>query len=241
MRTLTAVALAASLLAIAPGSAGAEDCLAMLDRQGVAYRRVERRGLDVGVQVRGRLGGVEYRSHDGSPLVLDCSLVYSLARAGQVLRARGIERVSYSSALERRNIRGTDRPSSHSFGLAIDVHAFALAGGATVAAVRIDYEQGLGDAADCVGEPLTELGSLLRAVECELARSELFRVLLTPDYDPDHYNHFHLEALPWRQRTDLDRGSPPGRARARPRPARSPLACAGAPSGERRGARRTGT
>jgi hypothetical protein len=197
------VAALAALLAVsaAPRPAEAEqaDCLRELDRHGVAYRRVSRRGIDTAVEVRGRLGGIEYRSYSGEPLVLDCSLAYSLARAGDILRTRGIERVNYSSAYERRNIRGTSRPSRHSFGLAIDIHTFALTG-ETYAAIRDDYEQGLGDASDCVGEPLTESGALLRAIECELVRSDLFRILLTPDFDPDHYNHFHLEALPWPER-----------------------------------------
>lgn len=182
----------------------AGSCLRALDALGVRYRKARRRGVDIAVEVRGPLGGVEYRSYDpGQPLVIDCSLVFSLARAGELLRAHGIERVTYSSAYQRRNIRGTSRPSRHSFGLAIDVHTFFLAG-ERAAAVKLDFEQGLGDDADCMGEPLTELGALLRAIDCQVTRSGLFRIVLTPDYDGDHYNHFHLEALPWRERSDRD-------------------------------------
>ena len=190
------------------GSASASDrdaaasCLAALDALGVAYARTKRRGIDIAVEVHGLLGGVELRAFDRpEPLVLDCSLVYSLARAGEVLRAHGIERVTYSSAYQRRNVRGTSRPSRHSFGLAIDVHGFALDDGQRVAVVKADYEQGLGDDLDCIGEPLTDLGRLLRSVDCALAGSGLFRIILTPDYDADHYNHFHLEALPWHERS----------------------------------------
>jgi hypothetical protein len=223
MRTLTALAVTISLLPSAPRESradGAPDCLESLDRLGVAHRRVRRPGIAIAVEVRGLVGGIEYRSYTGEALVLDCSLVQALASAGPMLRARGIERVNYSSAYQRRNIRGTSRPSRHSFGLAIDVHTFAL-GGEAVVTVKSDYEQGLGDADDCVGEPLTEPGGLLRAVECDLVRSDLFRALLTPDFDPDHYNHFHLEALPWPERAHP---APDVAARARParrsRPAR---------------------
>jgi hypothetical protein len=206
-RGIAAVALVAGIAVVAGSREARADgdgasCLRALDELGISYRRASRRGIDVGVEVRGDLGGIEYRSYNRDPLVLDCSLVYSLARIGKGLRARGVERVSYSSAYQRRNIRGTGRPSRHSFGLAIDMHTFVVAGGQTLAAVRADYEQGLGDGSDCVGEPLTELGALLRAIECELVQSGLFRVLLSPDYDPDHYNHFHVEALPWGDRTD---------------------------------------
>jgi hypothetical protein len=182
-----------------------DTCLAALDALGVSYRRAKRRGVDIAVEVRGPLGGVEYRPYGGvDPLVIDCSLAFSLARAGDFLRAHEIERVNYSSAYQRRNIRGTSRPSRHSFGLAIDVHTFVLVGGERFAAIKLDYEQGLGDNQDCMGEPLTELGAVLRAVDCQVSRSGLFRIVLTPDYDGDHYNHFHLEALPWRERSDRD-------------------------------------
>jgi hypothetical protein len=182
----------------------AGSCLAALDDLGVEYARVKRPGIDIGVEVHGLLGGVELRTiARPGPLVLDCSLVYSLARAAELFRAHGIERITYSSAYQRRNVRGTSRPSRHSFGLAIDLHGFALDdAGERVAVVKADYEQGIGDDLDCVGEPLTELGRMLRAIDCGLASSGLFRIVLTPDYDADHYNHFHVEALPWGERTD---------------------------------------
>ena len=101
----------------APEPASGAACLRALDALGVAYKKARRRGIDVAVEVRGRLGGVEYRSYGGKePLVIDCSLAFSLARAGELLRAHDIDRVNYSSAFQRRNIRGTNRPSRHSFG-----------------------------------------------------------------------------------------------------------------------------
>ena len=62
-------------------------------------------------------------------------------------------------------MRGTSRPSKHSYGLAVDVHAFS--GGGDVGAVRVDhdFEQGLGDAIDCIGRPLTRGGALLKNLD----------------------------------------------------------------------------
>ena len=200
---ITALVVLLSMSGSASAS-DAESCLAALDELGVDYGRTKRRGIDIAVEVHGLVGGVELRAFGGAEaLVLDCSLVVSLARAGELFRAHGVQRLVYSSAYQRRNVRGTSRPSRHSFGLAIDVHSFVLdEAGERVALVRSDYEQGLGDDADCVGEPLTDLGRMLRAIDCGLASSGLFRIVLTPDYDADHYNHFHLEALPWRERAD---------------------------------------
>ena len=188
----------------ARGSAAAEapstSCTEALDELGVEYRRVKKRDIELGVEVLGPLGGVSYRGYSKGPLILDCSLVVSLAKAGPLLARHGIGRATYSSAYQRRRIRGSTSLSQHSYGLAIDLHTFHGAGEGELFDVRDDYEQGLGDHVDCVGTPLTDAGRVLRTAECELRESALFELLLSPDYDVDHYNHFHLEALPWARR-----------------------------------------
>ena len=177
-------------------------CLERLDALGVPYREARpRRAIEIPVEVTGPLGGVTYQTWSRRRLVLDCSLVYSLARAGRYLVEAGVTEALYSSAYQRRNVRGTNRPSHHSYGLAIDVHE--LKGRDRSLKVADDYEQGLGDDMDCIGAPLTEAGGLLRTILCRMDRSGLFRLILSPDYDEDHWNHFHVEALPWADRDDL--------------------------------------
>lgn len=179
-------------------------CHERLDELGVEWRVARpRKGIKLPVEVTGPLGGVTYASWGPRAFVLDCSLVYSLALAGRFLVQAGVTRATYSSAYERRKIRRTNRPSNHSFGLALDVHAFS---GPTTGKLELDddYEQGLGDGADCVGDPLTPGGMVLRLVHCQLERSGLFRIVLSPDYDQDHHNHFHIEVLPWSTRPDRE-------------------------------------
>ena len=179
----------------------ARSCLKTLDRLGVTYQTVTRQGIDIAVKVEGDIAGVTYRGYLEAPLVLDCSLVVSLAAMGHPMREHGIEQATYSSSYQRRKVRGSDRWSRHSFGLALDVHVFAGDQFGTLS-VKDDYEQGLGDEVDCVGQPLTEAGATLRTLACQFERSEHFRMLLTPDSDAAHYNHFHIEALPWAERGD---------------------------------------
>jgi hypothetical protein len=179
----------------------AASCLAQLDQLGAKYQRVKRSGVAIGVEIDGPLGGVTFVS-DAQSLVVDCSLAVSLVEAGRYLAALGIDHVGFSSAYSKRNVRGTNRPSKHSYGLAIDVHTFT---GPALGALRVDrdFEQGLGDAVDCIGVPLTEGGAVLGIAKCQLVHSGLFHLVLTPDYDDAHHNHYHLEAVPWTERDTL--------------------------------------
>lgn len=204
MRAVLVLALFPTTIAAADTIVHPDDvlpsCTAELDRRGVAWKPARRPGIAQGVEITGPLGGVQHVSH--LPLVIDCSLAVSLDEAGRYLRELGVEVVQFSSAYSRRNVRGTSRPSKHSYGLAIDVHALD---GARVGALRIDrdYEQGLGDDVDCVGRPLTQGGAVLKILQCQLARSGLFHLVLSPDYDDAHHDHFHLEVKPWGERTGL--------------------------------------
>lgn len=205
MRTLVLVWLASTAFAAAaraePDPPTPEACLRTLDELGVGWKPAKRSGITIGVEITTALGGVTFTSAD-QPLVIDCSLAVSLASAGPYLTALGIDHAGFSSAYSKRNVRGTNRPSKHSYGLAIDVHSFA---GPAVGTLRVDrdFEQGLGDDVDCIGAPLTEAGAVLEIAKCQLVNSGLFHLVLTPDYDDAHHNHYHLEATPWAERPVL--------------------------------------
>ena len=177
----------------------AASCHAALDERGVAWKPAQRPGIALAVEIAGPLGGVAYVPPAREPLVIDCSLAVSLADAGRYLTALGLVEARWSSAYSRRNVRGTHRPSNHSYGLAIDVPRWSgpVLGLVSIAA---DYEQGLGDAVDCLGQPATQAGAILKVAQCQLAQSGLFFLVLSPDYDDAHHDHFHLEAKPWGER-----------------------------------------
>jgi hypothetical protein len=187
-------------------AAYAGDCYAELDARHISYKRTSRPGIQYAVEITGMIGGVDLTSED-QQLVIDCSLAVSLDEAGKYLVALGLGKATFSSAYSRRNVRGTNHASKHSFGLAIDVHTFS---GPDVGTLRVDrdYEPGLGDEVDCVGSPLTQGGAVLKVLQCQLVRSGLFYLVLSPDYDDAHHDHFHLEAKPWADRPALRSGLP---------------------------------
>ncbi len=203
MLTLGAMRIACLLVAVT-GIAHADplgECTAELDARHVSWKPAARPGIATAVEITGALGGLRVSAED-QPLVIDCSLAVSLDEAGRYFAALGLDRATFSSAYSRRTVRGTDHLSKHSFGLAIDLPTFS---GGDLGTLRVDrdFEQGLGDAVDCVGKPLTQGGAALKVLQCQLVRSGLFYLVLSPDYDDAHHDHFHLEALPWKDRTAI--------------------------------------
>ena len=198
--------LVALLVLITATRVYAGDCLAELDARHVSWKKASRPGIQIGVEITGPIGGIELTSEDQA-LVIDCSLAVSLDEAGRYLRGLGITKATFSSAYSRRKVRFTDHWSKHSFGLAIDVHTFTTTDLGTLRVDR-DFEQGLGDEVDCVGKPLTQGGAVLEILKCQLVRSGLFHLVLTPDYDDAHHDHFHLEAKPWGDRPELRSAQP---------------------------------
>jgi hypothetical protein len=193
--------LAPLVAAAVPTAPPLGSCTAELDARHVSWKPATRPGIALGVEITGPLGGVAITAED-QPLVIDCSLAISLDEAGRYLRALGVDHVTFASAYSRRNVRGTNHASKHSFGLAIDLPTFI---GPELGSLRVDrdFEQGLGDEMDCVGAPLTQGGAVLEVLKCQLVRSGLFHLVLTPDYDDAHHDHFHLEAKPWHERSEL--------------------------------------
>jgi hypothetical protein len=203
---MSMAALAVAILGAAAAQAYAGDCLRELDRRGVTYKRVHKTGIAIGVEPTSPLGGVTYTSTD-QHLWMDCSLAVSLDEAGPYLTALGIDHAEFLSLYSRRDVRGTHQASKHSYALAIDVARFSGPSIGTLD-VALDFEQGLGDAVDCIGQPLTENGRVLETLKCQLVQSGLFFLVLTPDYDDSHFNHYHLEARAWSERSDLRASTP---------------------------------
>jgi len=183
----------------------ADSCYDELEARHIGFKKTKRPGIQNAIEVAGALGGVDITGDE--PLVIDCSLAVSLDEAGRYMRALGIDKATFASAYSRRNVRGTNHPSKHSYGLAIDVSGFT---GPDLGTLRVakDYEQGLGDAVDCVGTPITQGGAVLKILQCQLVRSGLFHLVLSPDYDDAHHDHFHLEVKPWHERGGLRAATP---------------------------------
>ncbi len=184
-------------------------CLRDLTRRGIAYQRLgPHRGVTTPVRLRGTLGAVRFTT--GAPPakaaelpweVFDCRLVVALDDFSRVLAAHGVTTVIFSSAW-RPPPKGwpVGKPGQrHGAALAIDVHQLRLVDGRTLDVER-DFHGRLGAplcGPQALGpEPSTPEARLLRSLVCIAVEERYFQSVLTPNYDPPHRNHFHLEVTP---------------------------------------------
>ena len=166
------------------GNLGKTECEAELGRRHVGYERVsEARGVVFPVRLTAPLGGVDFHSmlppsqRRTSPYeIYDCRLVLALHDFARILASHEIVEVVHFSVYRPPPARFTGLGRRHAGALAIDAAIFKTKDGKSFS-VEKDYRR----------EPM--LKELVR----EAASERLFNVLLGPNYNWQHRNHFHLE------------------------------------------------
>lgn len=194
-------------------------CLDLLRARGVAFSEGPYlKGVRTPVTLHGELFAPRLTPRHGRPAEMDCQLALALVEAAPVFRRAGINEVEYSAAYHYRNRRRSNQLSAHAAGLAIDVHVFRGLEREYVVSRSFErrpaqwrrLSQGRGGFQACLGRPRTSRGRALRFLACQLRLHDSFRVIITPDDNWDHHDHFHIEARP--DASDGVRPAPPVRA-----------------------------
>jgi hypothetical protein len=188
------------------GALDRAQCEAELDKRHIAFERVgETRGVIAPLRLRGPIAGVDFHSmlpaaqRRTSPYeIYDCRLVLALDDWARVLTRYDVVEVVHYSVYRpppaKQVLSGAGR--RHSGALAIDAAIFKTRDGQTIS-VEKDFHGRIGskpcgaNAAPTTGLPAQAV--TLRKIVCEAAEAQLFNVLLTPDFNWPHRNHFHLE------------------------------------------------
>lgn len=180
-------------------------CEAELQRRHISFERVgEARGVVAPLRLTGPLSGVTYRSNLSAAQrrtaaieIYDCRLVLALDDFARVLAKHDVVEVIHLSVYRpvspKVPLKGAGR--RHGGALAIDAALFKTKDGRTLS-VEKDFHGRIG-AKPC---PAPASASELRQIACEANEARLFNVLLTPDYNWAHRNHFHMEVtagVPW--------------------------------------------
>ncbi|MBV9949869.1 MAG: extensin family protein, partial [Myxococcales bacterium] len=184
-------------------------CEAELERRGGAFTRVrEARGVTQPLRLTGPLHGVTFHSavppsqRASSPWeIVDCRLALALDDFAAQLATHGVVEVVHDSIYRPPAAEwpAEQAGTQHVGALAIDVASFTKKDGSKLDVER-DFHGGIGavpcgPGATAPTVPTAEAVEL-RQIVCDAAEAKLFQVALTPDYNRDHYNHFHLEVNP---------------------------------------------
>ncbi len=180
------------------------DCEAELKRRGVGFVRETARGVLAPVRLTGPLRGVQFRTdlddraRAASPWeIADCRLVLALDDLAALLGRHDVVEVRHYSMYRPPPQPWPDDKlgTRHSGGLALDAGRFVAKDG-RVLDVDKHFHGAIGAAtcgAGAAPRPATAEALKLRAILCEAVDRRLFNVVLTPNYDRPHHNHFHLE------------------------------------------------
>ena len=187
------------------GALSRDACMAELDRRKIAYVRETARGVTEAVRLKGPLHGVKFET-DLPPAqdattpyeIADCRLVLAIDDFAAILAAHDVVEVRHYSMYRppSESSAADQKPGTrHAGALALDAARFTKKDG-TKLAVDKDFH-GKIDAKTCGDgagpNPATPEGIELRKILCETVDQHLFNVVLTPNYNREHHNHFHLE------------------------------------------------
>lgn len=179
-------------------------CETELKKRNIPFKREVARGVVAPVRLEGPLQGIFFRGEGTdreravSPHeIVDCRLVLALDDSTATLRAHDVTEVRHFSLyrLPPPSWPAAQPATRHLGGLAIDMGRFIKKDGSVLDVDR--HFHGAIDAKVCgagaAPRPATPEAVELRALLCKLVDLRIFNVVLTPNYNAPHKNHFHME------------------------------------------------
>jgi hypothetical protein len=178
-------------------------CEAELIRRRVPFTRGEpMAGVLAPVRLHGPLtGGLAIHSmlspaqrEHSAMEIFDCRLVLALDDFSVLLQKHGIVEAIHMSAYRPRSQFGCTHKydgKQHCGALAVDIMTFKRKDGSSLSVER-DFH-GHPGLSTCTTHPAP---NELWAIVCEAADAGIFNVILSPNYNAQHYNHLHVEVTP---------------------------------------------
>jgi hypothetical protein len=125
-----------------------------------------------------------------NPVLVACETAIAIADTAAIAASKtpAAVRIMHYGTYNCRVIAGTSSLSNHAEGRAIDLAAFMFQGGEEWS-VYGDWEDG-------VANPSTPAGQWLREFTDELFATMTWHIILTPEYNADHDDHFHVDLTP---------------------------------------------
>lgn len=179
-------------------------CSAELKKRGIQVTPAgPTEGVDQPVRLQSKLHGVDFHGQEPaaqratSPWeIVDCRLVLALDDFSRILAAHDVVEAVHMSIYRPPPKKSKEtKHARHEAALAIDLGWVIKKDGTKL--VVLDHWHGHIGAKTCGDgagpSPATKEALELRSILCDAADAKLFNVVLTPDYNKPHQNHFHLE------------------------------------------------
>ena len=179
------------------------DCMLELDALGISYAIADvppdspdthpqlTCEIDEPVYLYPPVNNVSWRyfsAADPAPVLVSCEMALAIERLTALLEDMGCVEFEHIGTYNCRVISGTDTLSEHSFATAIDLYGFDVTG--------LGYLTLIDDWEDNVIPPVTPEGQWLRTLADTRYAEGIFNIILTPDYNAAHDNHFHVDLSP---------------------------------------------
>ncbi len=130
-------------------------------------------------------------------MTMGCELAKRIARLSHYLKQRGITKVMHLGTYNCRKISGSSKLSNHSFGTAIDIAAFYGSDGTEYNLVKHWDHSSTWTRNGQMGCWSTRFNSVkakvLYDVACDMWKKKFFSLILTPNYNRAHDNHYHVD------------------------------------------------
>ena len=181
-----------------------EGCTSKLGALGLKWRPAKAtRGISEPVIIDPpTIEGVTFRpwqSAKATPMLLACQMAIHVHELAQMLKKVGVEEVLTMGIYNYRKMRNpkciatNSCPlSQHAFGTAVDIHEVRLNASALKASVERDWVIDK-TVPVCPGKPKNESDRVLHQIACGMFDRRIFNVVLTPNYNDSHRNHFHVD------------------------------------------------
>lgn len=175
----------------------------LLQRE-IPFQREEAKGVYAPVRLMGPLHGVTFRTNQSADQratsvweISDCRLVLALYDFAEILARHDIVDVRHYSMYRKPGKRFADDKiaTQHNGAVAIDAARFIASDG-TYYDVLDHFSGRIGAktcGADASPRKKTAQSLELRAILCEAVEAHLFNIVLTPNFNKPHRNHFHME------------------------------------------------
>jgi hypothetical protein len=197
---------AAALPANRYGAMSPTECIAELDARKISYTVETAPGVKVPVRLTGPLHGVtfkaEVREADRATTpyeIADCALVLALDDFAAQLQTHDIVSVIHYSMYRPppKSWPEGQLGRQHIGAMSIDAARFEKADGTALEVLK-SFHGHIGARTCGAGagpHPATPPSVELRTILCDAVAAHLFNVVLTPNFNHPHRNHFHMEVM----------------------------------------------